>query len=69
VRGPQDTAYRLGVLIDTDAWYCQTDVLERELMKPKLLEAFGWRTAQVLTKEWYEDRERVLSRLDRLCRT
>ncbi|MGH7139990.1 MAG: AAA domain-containing protein, partial [Pirellulales bacterium] len=68
VRGPDDTAYRLGILIDTDAWYGQPDVMERELMKPKLLAAFGWRTAHVLTKEWHEDRDRVLSRLEQMCR-
>jgi hypothetical protein len=68
VRGQQDSVYRLGILIDTDAHYRQADVLERELMKPALLKAFGWRTAHVLTKEWHEDRDRVLSRLDQLCR-
>lgn len=65
---PQDAAYRLGILVDTDAYYRQSDVLERELMKPRLLEAFGWRMAHVLSKEWCEDRERVLARLDLLCR-
>ncbi|HQU45053.1 MAG TPA: AAA domain-containing protein, partial [Pirellulales bacterium] len=64
VRRPSDAAYRLGVLVDTDAYYRQPDVLERELMKPKLLEAFGWQIAHVLTKEWFEDRDRVLARLD-----
>lgn len=65
---PQDAAYRLGILVDTDAYYRQSDLLERELMKPKLLEAFGWRIAHVLSKEWCEDRERVLTRLDQICR-
>ncbi|HEV3342012.1 MAG TPA: AAA domain-containing protein, partial [Pirellulales bacterium] len=68
VRKGEDTAYRLGILVDTDAYYRQADILERELMKPKLLEAFGWRIAHVLTKEWYEDRERVLTRLEQRLR-
>ncbi|HEX7377201.1 MAG TPA: AAA domain-containing protein [Pirellulales bacterium] len=68
VRAADDAAYRLGILIDTAAWYSQPDVLERELMKPKLLGAFGWRVAHVLTKEWHEDRDRVLSRLEQLLR-
>ncbi|HQU46942.1 MAG TPA: hypothetical protein PK867_29325, partial [Pirellulales bacterium] len=59
-----DAAYRLGILVDTDAYYRQPDVLERELMNPKLLEAFGWQIAHVLSKQWLEDRDRVLARLD-----
>lgn len=64
IRRPEDTSYRLAVLIDTDAHYRQSDLLERDLMKPKLLAAFGWRVAHVLTKEWHEDRQRVLTRLE-----
>lgn len=64
VRRPAELAYRLGVLIDGENYYRQHDLLERELMRPKLLEAFGWQIAHVLTKEWYEDRDRVLSRLE-----
>lgn len=64
IRQPDDAAYRLGILVDTDAYYRERDILERELMKPKLLEAFGWRIAHVLTKEWYEDRAGVVRRLE-----
>ncbi|HUY32443.1 MAG TPA: AAA domain-containing protein [Pirellulales bacterium] len=61
---PGDRAYALGILVDTDAYYRQRDVLERELMKPKLLAAFGWRVAHVLTKDWHHDRDAVLARLE-----
>jgi len=63
---PGERAYALGILVDTDAYYQQSDVLERELMKPKLLADFGWRLAHVLTKDWHQDREAVLGRLERL---
>ncbi|HEV3120168.1 MAG TPA: AAA domain-containing protein, partial [Gemmataceae bacterium] len=41
IRRAGDSAYRLGVIIDTDAYYQDTNLLEREVLKPKLLRAFG----------------------------
>lgn len=58
-----DTTYRLGILCDTDRWYQQTDLLERELMRPNLLQAFGWEVEVVLARDWYNDRQAVLQRL------
>ncbi|HEV3022857.1 MAG TPA: hypothetical protein VGX76_10325, partial [Pirellulales bacterium] len=65
---PGDASYALGILVDTDAYYRQSDVLERELMKPKLLTAFGWQVAHVLTKDWQADRAGVLDGLERRLR-
>ncbi|MFP6670119.1 MAG: AAA domain-containing protein [Pirellulaceae bacterium] len=48
-----DSIYRLGILIDGEAHYQQSDVLERDLMRPRLLRAFGWRTHRVLTVDWF----------------
>ena len=63
---PGDEGYRLGILVDTASYYDQPDILERDMMRPKLLRDFGWKTAFVLAKDWYEDRQRVLDRLIRL---
>ena len=60
---PGDEVYRLGILVDTDEHYAQTDVIERDLVKPKLLEDFGWSMATVWTQDWYLDRQAVLDRL------
>jgi hypothetical protein len=65
IRRPDDSAYRLGILVDTDAYYRGTNVLERDVLKPKLLRAFGWKVARVLTKDWYEDRGRVLEEIEK----
>jgi len=65
VRCQGDGAYRLGILLDNDSYFDQSDPLERDLMRPKLLREFGWKVAFVLAKDWYEDRCAVL---DRLCR-
>lgn len=58
---PTDIEYRLGIMIDGDQWYSQTDLLERELMKPQLLEAFGWQMMIVLAKDWYHDKAAVIA--------
>ncbi len=60
VRRPGDATYRLGILVDGEAYYEQADVLERDVMRPKLLQAFGWKVCQVFAKDWHQDRERVL---------
>ncbi len=59
-----DREYRLGILVDTPEWYQQAEALERELMRPTLLEAFGWRMAHVLVKDWQADPAAVLKSLE-----
>ncbi|MEZ6133232.1 MAG: AAA domain-containing protein [Planctomycetaceae bacterium] len=60
---PGDQAYRLGILTDGRTWYRQSELLERELMKPQLLQAFGWQVEVVLARDWYENPDHVLKRL------
>lgn len=63
VRRLEDTKHRLGILIDGPSYYEQGDLLERDVFRPRLLEAFGWRIARVLATQWRADREGVLARL------
>jgi len=65
VRGSADGAYQLGILVDTDAHYANADVLERYFTQPNILRAFGWQVSFVLTKDWYDDRDAVLARIER----
>ncbi len=65
VRNRDGAAYQLGILLDGESYYEQTDVLERDMMRPKLLRAFGWTIMHVLAKDWYADREEVLDRMSR----
>ena len=58
--------YQLGILVDTEAHYRNGSLLDRYLMQPSILRAFGWRVALVLTKDWYHKPEEVLARLERL---
>ena len=52
------------MLVDHDAYYDQTDIIERDLMRPKLLRAFGWKVVHLLAKDWYADHEAMLGQVE-----
>jgi predicted DNA-binding WGR domain protein len=68
VHGTSDGLYELGILVDTDGHYANPNLLDRYLMQPSILRAFGWRFALVLTKDWYHNREEVLNRIEKLLK-
>jgi len=65
VRRPGDPAHRVAVFVDTQSHAAEAGVLEREVLKPGLLRAFGWTVVPVLTKDWQEDPQAVLARIER----
>src|SRR5262249_34190285 len=67
IRSP-DAGYRLGILIDTDAYYRNPDPLEREVFRPNLLRAFGWNVMRVLSRDWFETAGAVLRNIDAALR-
>jgi DNA polymerase III delta prime subunit len=69
VRRAGEAVYRLAILCDHDAYYDQSDLLERDLMRPKLLRDFGWNVTFVLAKDWYADPRAVLDGLLHLLET
>ncbi len=67
IRRPNESRYRLGVLLDRpEHWALGVDEALR--LKPGVLRAFGWRVTTVLTKDWLLDRNSVLRYLDTLAR-
>ncbi len=66
VRGNSDSVYQLGILVDTDGHYANANLLDRYLMQPSILRAFGWRFTLVLTKDWYHTPNDVLARVEKL---
>jgi hypothetical protein len=66
VRLAGEADYRLGILVDTPLQYEQAEPLERDVMRPRLLRAFGWRVESVLGKDWYENPKQELDRLVRV---
>ena len=57
--------YALGVLVDTAEHYANRDVFERYVSRPRILSAFGWRTLQVLARDWHHDRPGVIDAIER----
>ena len=68
VRGGSDSMYQLGILVDTEGHYANPNLLDRYLMQPGILKAFGWRFALVLTKDWYHTPDDVLARIEKLLK-
>lgn len=66
VRRSGEPFYRAGIVIDTPEYYRQPDLLERELLKPRVLRAFDWRIFHLLAKDWLQDAAGVLSRLEKV---
>jgi predicted DNA-binding WGR domain protein len=66
VRQSTQPQYELAVLVDTDSHYANQNLLDRYLLQPSVLRAFGWRSTFVLTKDWYHQPEEVLARLEKL---
>jgi hypothetical protein len=64
VRRVDDTTHTLGILIDDAAHYAQKDLLERYLLRPGVLNVFGWQVIMVFTKDWYHDAEAVCRRVE-----
>lgn len=65
VRGKDAKGYALGVLVDTESHYRNSNLIDRYLTQPGILRAFGWKVAIVLTKDWLHEPEAVLERLER----
>jgi predicted DNA-binding WGR domain protein len=68
VHSESEQLYQLGILVDTEGHYSNPNLLDRYLMQPSILRAFGWRFALVFTKDWYQDPEDVLNRLERVLK-
>ncbi len=66
VRRDSDALYQLGILVDSDGHYANPNLLDRYLMQPSILRAFGWRMAVVLTKDWYHNADDVLARIEKI---
>ena len=67
IREPHDAEFRLGVLVDTRE-RARRPSDESLRIEPEVLRAFGWKVTTVLTSDWYEDRDGVLARVERLSR-
>jgi predicted DNA-binding WGR domain protein len=65
VRRSGECFYRVGILVDTESYYQQNDIVERDIMRPQLLESFGWKVTHVLAKDWFQNPSAILESLTR----
>ncbi|WP_405062698.1 AAA domain-containing protein [Kribbella sp. NBC_01505] len=63
LRLPGDTGYRMAVLVDTPARVSADSLLERLTTHPAALKTTGWRVHHVLTTDWIQSPETVLTHL------
>jgi hypothetical protein len=59
VRRAKELRYRLGIMVDTEAYYECDSLLERDLLRPLLLRNFGWIVVMVLIKDWLARHNRL----------
>ena len=65
VRSPDGQSYALGVLVDTSV-VGQEQVQEQYVDRPRALAGRGWVTTYVLAKDWLDDPEECVARLERV---
>ena len=50
---PKTDKYLVGVELDTDAFRASSSCLERDVYKPRFLEARGWTLIRVWCRDWW----------------
>lgn len=63
LRRPGEAEHRVAVLVDSPARTAAEGVEERLLGHPAVLRGAGWHVVHVLTKDWYENPDRVVAGL------
>jgi len=65
IRAPGEGTYGLGILVDTENHYQNDNILERDVLRPRLLRSFGWQVVLVLTKDWFVNADGVMQAIER----
>lgn len=59
----KDEEYTLGVLIDDDRHYSNSNLVEQYYQRPAILQSFGWRSINVFSKDWLQQPEKVIEQI------
>ena len=62
---PTDEEYTLGILLDDDKHYSNSNLTEQYYQRPAILQAFGWRTMHVFAKDWLQQPEKIMEQIVR----
>jgi len=60
VRGTETSSYRLGIVLDDQSHYENTDVVEQYCQKPQVLSGFGWEIYHLYKKDWHLKPDQVV---------
>jgi superfamily I DNA and/or RNA helicase len=60
IRRKGESRYHLGIMVDTESYYQIDNILERDVLRPRLLRHFDWNVVQVLTKDWFDKADNVM---------
>lgn len=63
IKKPQESHYKLGILLDLNLHYENENILEQYCQKPEILKAFGWQIMSVYSKDWLEKPESVILKI------
>ncbi len=69
VRAGLERSYRLGILVDTDPYYQNGNIIERDVLRPRLLRVFGWEILLVLSKDWLDNPAAVVQTIEEKLHT
>lgn len=61
-----DSEFALGILLDDALHYADPDIEGNYFQRPEILRTFGWKVTQVFCKDWLEQPEKVLLRIEKL---
>ncbi len=56
--------YRLGLLLDGEAYRDTLTTRDREIVQPSVLGSLGWRVMRVWSMDWFNNPQRVLDRIE-----
>jgi superfamily I DNA and/or RNA helicase/predicted DNA-binding WGR domain protein len=58
-----DEAYTASVLLDDDAHYSNSNLVEQYYQRPAILQSFGWKSINVFSKDWLAQPEKVMAHI------
>lgn len=61
--------YRLGILLDGEGYRDTHTTRDREIVQPSVLSGLRWKTMRVWSVDWFNNPERVLSRIEECLTT
>lgn len=57
---PADEEYSLGILLDDELHYRNSNLVEQYYQRPAILQSFGWKCIHVFSKDWLEKPAKVM---------